>query len=239
MKILVTGGASGVGSVISTRLCQNPDHTVIATYANSEEKAVQLEEKFSNLQKWKCNFNSAEDIEKTCAMIAESDIDCIVNNAFTGLIKKHFHKLSSEQFDESFKSNILPVIKLTQASINVFRKKKFGKIITILSSAMIGSPPIGWSMYVAEKNYLLGLHRAWTSELKTKNITSNCISPSFMLTNLNKDVDERMIETMKAGHPLKEFLNPEEVAKSVEYIVEAAQHLNGSNIILNAAESVI
>ena len=239
MKILITGGASGLGRSIAETLCANKDNEVIITYANSKDKAESLEAQFSNCTKLKCNFRDAASIESTKAFITESEIDCIVNNAFTGIFKKHFYKIPGEEFTRSFEENIMPVIGLTQAAINVFRKKKYGKIINILSSAMFGNPPIGWSMYIAEKNYMYALHKCWAAELKTKNITSNCVSPTFMMTNLNKDTDERMITQMLNAHPLKEFLKPEEVAKSVEYLVGASQHVNGTNIIINAGENVI
>jgi len=239
MKILITGGASGLGRSITETLCANPDHDIIITYANSVDAAEALESKYSNCTKLQCNFRDPASVETAKEYIAEANIDCIVNNAFTGIFKTHFYKISKEAFSTSFEENILPVIGLTQAAINVFRKKKYGKIINILSSAMFGNPPIGWSMYIAEKNYLYALHKCWAAELKTKNITSNCISPTFMMTNLNKDTDERMLEQMLNAHPLKEFLKPEEVAKSVEYLVGASQHVNGTNIIINAAENVI
>ena len=36
-----------------------------------------------------------------------------------------------------FKENILPVVEITQSVITNFRKKKQGKIITVLTSALV------------------------------------------------------------------------------------------------------
>ena len=83
------------------------------------------------------------------------------------------------------------------------------------------------------------LSKSWNSEYVRYNITSNCISPDFMLTNLSADVDERLIEQMKKEHPLKQLLTPEEVAESVVFLVEAPQQLNGAHIVINAAKNVM
>jgi len=169
----------------------------------------------------------------------EENIDVLINNAFSGIKKEHFFKMDQAHFSTSFSENIIPVIRITQKAIGIFRKNRFGKIITILSSSILNKPPIGWSCYVAEKNYLLSLAKSWAIENSKFNITSNMISPSFMLTDLNKDTDERLLEDMRSKLPLQAFLKPEEVAESVRFLVYCTQQINGHNLIINQAENLI
>jgi hypothetical protein len=60
-----------------------------------------------------------------------------------------------------------------------------------------------------------------------------------MLTNLNKDTDERVLEELTRSHPLKRILSTTEVAESVKHLVTGSQHINGVNLIINAASDVI
>lgn len=239
MRILITGGASGLGREITLLLAQNKEHEILITVNNSVLKATELSSEHSNISFIKCNYTVQDDLNALFEKVALFKPQVLINNAFTGFQKKKFDKLPIESFQESFEKNISPVISLTQHCIKAFKKEKYGKIITILSSAILNHPPIGWSIYTAEKNYMLSLSKSWSTEYKSYNITSNSISPSFMMTNLNKDMDERVIENMINSHPLKELLPPLEVAKTVQFIIDASQHLNGTNIILNTAENVI
>lgn len=239
MNILITGGASGLGTAITECLCRNNNHKVYITYNKSEKKAKELESLFPNLKTLHCDFEKEHSIAGLLNKIDEYGIEVLINNAFTGLQTNYFHKMDPEYFIENFRKNILPVIKITQACILRFRKQKQGKIITILSSYIINKPPIGMSEYVAEKNYLLSLSKSWAVENAKFNITSNCISPSTLQTGLTQDTDERIIEEMINSHPLKKMLSLEEVAQTVEYFVSASQQVNGTNFIINAASDLI
>src|SRR5258706_348476 len=123
--------------------------------------------------------------------------------------------------------------------ISSFKKKKSGRIINILISAVTGAPPIGWSAYTAEKNYLLSLSNSWAQEYSKFNITSNCISPSFMLTALNKDVDERLIDEMKSSSPTGSLLSIDETAAAVAKIASASSDVNGRNFVISPGSDVI
>lgn len=165
MNILITGGASGVGLAITTNLAENTSHTIYFTYYHSKDIATQLENKYSNVKGISCDFKNTDDIQKLCDFIATINLDVLINNAFsTSIIKKHFHKLSKSDFQDGFQYNVLPVIQITQVAIGLFRKKKFGKIITILTSAIINKPPLGYSEYAAAKAYLACLSKSWASE---------------------------------------------------------------------------
>ena len=111
-------------------------------------------------------------------------------------------------------------IVITQEAIKYFRINKFGKIITILSS-FLDSPTIGSAIYVANKNYLKGLAKVWAVENVRFNITSNTISPSFMLTPHTLKMDERLKDQFKNN--TNELLTVENVS------VKISDFLDNSN----------
>ena len=239
MKVLVTGGASGLGEGITRKIAQNLAYKVYFTYLNSHEKADQIENEFSNTKGIRCDFKNQNDITNLCSRLKELDIDVLVNNAYHGdFIKSYFHKTDLSDFSSSFNDNVLPTVELSQAAINVFRKKKFGKIITISSAALVNVVPLGASVYAANKAYLEQLAKVWASENAKFNITSNIISPAFMLTSFTKSVDERLVEQIIDSHPLKKLLTVGEVADSVYFLIQATQQINGVNLIINAGSSL-
>ena len=239
MTILITGGASGLGCAITSALAVEKDVRLIITYNRSAEAAGKLANEFSDIRAVKCNFQHPDDLDRLMAVIEDEKIDVLVNNAFTGLRKEHFEKTEPELFLSSFEDNVLPAIRITQKAIGIFRKKKSGRIITVLSSAIINKPPVGWAAYVAEKNYLFSMAKSWAVENARFNITSNMVSPSFMLTDLNKDMDDRILEDSRSKLPLKKFLAPEETAEAVRFLVYCSPQINGHNIVINQAENLL
>lgn len=239
MKVIVTGGASGLGEAITRQLCAD-GHEVLFTYCNSGVKARTLTDENVNAHAVRCDFSNDQDIAELSEKILSFDPDGIVHNAISGKIPAiHFHKSDISVFSEGFKTNVLPVIRITQAALECFRKKKSGRIVTVLSSYVVGQPPIGLSAYVAEKNYLLSLTKSWAAEYARFGITANCVSPTFMRTPQNAEVDERVIETMIANHPLKRLLTPEEVAVSVARLLGSGPEINGTNQVINAGENAV
>jgi len=239
MNILITGGASGLGKAITTKLCQEPKNKVIFTYNSSLEEAQKIEEQFSNAKSFKLDFNSQENIHQFIDKMHELNLDVLVNNAITGYTQNYFHKMKIDVFLNSFRKNIMPVIQITQQFIKENRKKKSGKIITILTSAIINKPPLGWAEYVANKAYLKSLSKSWAIENSAFGITSNCISPSIMMTNLTKDIDKRLIEGMKESNPNKSLLNEYEVAEAVCFFTNTSSQINGTNLVINAASDLL
>lgn len=239
MTILITGGSSGLGAAITKLCCETfNDARIFFTYYSSQNAALLLQSKYLNSKAVFCDFKDSKSISSLCAIIENSSIDILINNAFTGLQQTYFHKLLPSSFLQSFNENILPVLQITQAFIISARKQKSGKIITVLSAYVENTPPSGLSKYIAEKNYLLAMHRSWAVENSAFKITSNCVSPGFMLTSLNKNTDERIVETMVSQHPLKALLEPSIVAETVITLIKSNSFLNGQNIFVNSSLSI-
>ncbi|MEJ7586598.1 MAG: SDR family oxidoreductase [Ferruginibacter sp.] len=239
MNILITGGASGLGEAITRRLAKESDTSIYFTYNGSLPNAKILENEFPNTTAIKCDFKNSSEVNSLKDKISTLDLDVLINNAYTGEpIKTYFHRIPPEDFSAEFSDNIIPAVILTQAVINNFRKKKRGKIITILTSFLLNTPPAGSAVYVANKAYLKSLVKSWATENVKFNITSNSVSPAFMLSNFTKDVDERVIEQMIESHPLKRILTTGEVAESVLFLVNASAQINAIDIILNAGTNI-
>ncbi len=239
MKILITGGASGLGEAITRLLGSDTTNQVYFTYNTSLANADKIKREIPNTFPIKCDYKNEEEVTVLCEIISEIAPDVLINNAYTGsFIASYFHKTGADDFLNGFKVNVLPTILITKAAINSFRKQKKGKIITILTSALINTPPMGTSIYVANKAYLEELTKVWATENAKFNITSNSISPAFMLTPFTSALDERLIDQIKEAHPQKKLLEPEEVARTVQFLCCAGNQLNGVNIVLNAGTSI-
>lgn len=234
MTILITGGASGLGEAITRLLAESVENKVYFTYNKSDKKALEIELQYKNTTSIKCDFSNEAELKSLLEKIEIMDLEALINNAHCSRINQvHFHKISRENFLNDFTQNVIPTILITQEVLKMFRKNKSGKIITILSSALANIPPLGYSVYVANKAYLEKLTKVWASENSKFNITSNSISPSFMQTAINDDVDERIVEEIINNSPQKKLLTCNEVADTVMFLLSASCHINGVDILMN------
>jgi 3-oxoacyl-[acyl-carrier protein] reductase len=235
MKILVTGGASGLGEAITKSFAADAADQVVFTYCNSEENSRRLENLYPNAKGIRCDFRNPEEVAMLAKKIIELDPDVLVNNAFSEPIhKQHFQKLPGAVFTRGFMHTVMPVIELSQAAVAAFRKKKAGKIITVLSSAILQKPPIGWSEYTAAKAYLQSICKSIAAENGAFNISSYAVSPSLLKTKLTSDIDERIMEEIALNSPLGRLLTTDEVADTIYRIAKTSDYASGSNIALNA-----
>jgi 3-oxoacyl-[acyl-carrier protein] reductase len=238
MKILITGGASGLGKSI-TRALAKENNTVYFTYSKSVAESKALEIEYSNTVAIHCDFSERESIKELAEKIAELDLDVIIHNAYSGeYLKTHFHKIEPLDFLVDFKVNVMPVIELTQAAIQSFRKKKSGKIITVLTSALVDVPPVGAAVYTSNKAYLQKLAQVWANENAKFNITSNSVSPSFMETAMTSSIDERVKEQIIENNPLKRLLTTGEVAETIRFLANDTTQINGKDFLVNAGDSI-
>ena len=221
MNILVTGGSSGLGKSIVEKLCSDKKNHIYFTYNNSIENSKNICYKYPNADAIKCDFTNNSELDKFLENFKNLNINILINNFYSWpknlllpgtFFTKNFHKIEASEFIDEFKNNIMPNIMITQEAIKHFRINKFGKIITILTS-VLDSPIIGSSIYVANKNYLKGLAKVWAVENVRFNITSNTISPSFMLTPHTLKMDERLKDQFKNN--TNELLTVENVSLKI------------------------
>lgn len=239
MHVLITGGASGLGHAITQRFASAGNYKIYFTFNKASEKAAQIERELPCTEGIACDFTNQKSLDNLLGRMSEMDLDILVNNALTGMRTKHFHQSDPADFLASFSDNVLPTLRITQQAIKEFRKKKCGRIITVLTSYLANCPPVGLSEYVANKAYLLSLSRSWAVENARFNITSNCISPAMMQTALTNSLDERQIEDIKNSIPLKRLLTTEEVADAIFFLAQASQQINGANLLVNGGVNVI
>lgn len=240
MNLLVTGGSSGLGKVIVEKLASDSNNTIYFTFNSHSEVAISMTNMYPNVIAWKCNFTDRTDLNNLCNIISDWELDVLINNAYAGKAQGiHFHKHSENDFLNSFEMNVLPVISITQKVLETFCRKKSGKIINILTTSIFNQPPIGYAIYAANKAYIHQLSKSWSKEYQKYGITSNCVSPDYMQTELTSDTDPRIVEQIRLGHPLKKLLTPDEVANCILFLVNTSSQLNGVNIPINAGKSIL
>lgn len=220
-KVLITGGATGIGKATALLLAKN-GYDVYITY-NSTEPNYEI-------KKIKCNLESIDEIKGTVEAVG--GVDVLVNNAGVSLIKM-INDVTPEDYEKICAVNERAVYFMSKYCALDMIKKQSGAIINI--SSMWGQ--VGAScetLYSMTKAGVIGFTKALAQELAPSSITVNCIAPGIIDTRMNSmfDADELAKEV-----PLGRLGTPEEIANAVlflaenKYITGQVLGINGGTVI--------
>ena len=239
MRILITGGSSGLGKSIVKKLSENKENAIFFTFNRSEESASKMCKENKNIKSIKCDFTIKKELDEFIENLKNLEIDILINNYYSWpenpllpgtFLNKNFHKIDEELFVDEFKRNVIPTVLITQEIIKLFRSKKNGKILTTLTS-FLNSPTIGSSIYLSNKNYLKSLCNVWAVENKKFNINSYYFSPSFMITGHTSKMDERLVDQMVSSSDSNKLMTVDHVSEKISDFLNSDE-LNGSNEII-------
>ena len=177
--IFITGASAGLGKA-TAKLFQSKGWNVIATMRNPEKETELTQLK--NITLLPMDVTDHEQIKTTAAKaISLHPIDVVFNNAGYGLMGA-MEVLSDEQILKQINTNLLGVLRVTQAFITHFREKKSGLFISTTSIGGLFGFPLH-SIYHATKFAIEGWSEGMSYELSLHNIGIKTIAPGGIATD--------------------------------------------------------
>lgn len=238
--ILVTGGSRGLGACLVDRLSVDDDSVVYFTYINSPEKASQTASKSNKIHEIKCDQQDEKQVKLCHKIIFEEHgkLDVLINNACSSFLPCDILSSGWDKFQKLLDTNLKGSYYHLREAAETMKIQGAGRIINILSSYVLSTPPEKISFYITAKYALLGLTRSAAVELAKYGITVNAVSPGMMDTDLTGYLPRRYLEAYVSRHPMKRMTTPSDMADVIEYLIsDGAKFLNGVNIPVNGGES--
>lgn len=227
-KAFVTGGSGGIGSAVCRELAR-AGYFVIVGYSSSAEKAEMLAAEIDG-KAAKIDLSDSASIISAAEKIGE--IDLLVNNAGVSEIDL-FTAVSLENRLRIMNVNLIGAMELTRLLLPSMINKKSGCIINI--SSMWGE--IGASCevdYSSSKAGLIGFTKALAKEVAPSGIRVNCVSPGFIMTEMNNRFSAEDLELIREEIPLGIFGKPRHIADTVAFLAsERAEYITGQIIGVN------
>lgn len=227
-KALVTGGSGGIGSAVCRMLSEN-NYMVYINYYSSEKKAQQLADDIKGIAV-KFDVSDRNDVNNAVKSIGH--IDLLVNNSGISEINT-FDSVSPENADRILNINLKGTLNCSRAVLPDMIRNKSGVIINI--SSMWGECGASCEVdYSASKAGVIGFTKALAKEVAPSGIRVNCISPGFILTDMNRNFSDEDLKLIKEDIPLGIFGIPENVADSVIFLAsEKASFITGQILGVN------
>jgi 3-hydroxybutyrate dehydrogenase len=227
-KVLVTGGTSGIGRSITERL-RAAGYEVV-TCARGASADV------------RCDVTDLAQVDAMFRKIGP--VDVLVNNV-GGAKSARFLEFSEQEWNEQLRLNFNSAVYCTQKFLPAMLERNWGRIVNIASTA--GKTGYLYvAPYVAAKHALIGFTRALALEVAPRGVTVNAVCPSFVDTPmLRKSIEQAAAKTGKSSeellkifqkrNPQKRFIQPEEVAAAVQFLIETPA-VNGQAVSICGGE---
>lgn len=239
---VVTGGGSGIGRAIATRLARDGAMVAILDVdASAAEEAAAFA---------RASGSAAEAVHVDVSYVRGcpglisglqarfGSVDILVNNAGVG-DGLHFEAVTEESFDRVFDVNVRGAFFLAQAAVPGMKKRGYGRIVNVSSLIAVRGAP-GNPHYAGSKAALLGFTRAWALELAPHGITVNAVVPALTPTPMAlAALGPEVLEARAHAVPMNRLGEPEDVAAVTSFLASAeASFVTGQVISPNGGEFV-
>ena len=131
-------------------------------------------------------------------------IDILINSAGRNIIKMT-EDMDDASWDAVLDLNLKANFVVIREVLKIMKKQKYGKIVNLSSmKSVFGVSDMGYSAYCASKGAINMLTKQIACEAASDNITVNAIAPTFIVTDINRQLfeDPSFRESLEARIPI-------------------------------------
>jgi 3-hydroxybutyrate dehydrogenase len=225
---LVTGGGTGIGAAIATRLAEAGARVTVV--GRRPELLQEVADGLSTAQAVPFDVTDEEEIETGLATATEEfgPIDILVNNAGAAE-SAPFERTTLDTWRAMLEVNLTGVFLMSRVVLPTMVERRWGRIVSIASTAGLKGYAYV-AAYCAAKHGVIGLTRSLALEVAQKGVTANAVCPGYTETDLLADSiaditektgvseDEAQAQLVESN-PQGRFVSPEEVAEVTAWLV--------------------
>lgn len=236
-KIVITGGASGIGLAITQKFANEGFQVFFLDYNLENGKKVENDLQYGNVHAkfLHVDISDLNQVQEAFKSLPEK-IDILVNNAGISHIG-NLESTKEEDLNALYEVNIKGVFTCAQAALPKLKANGGGSIINMCSVAATMGLPDRFA-YSMTKGAVLSMTLSIARDFVQDNIRCNCISPGrvhtpfvdgFLAKNYPGQ-EKEMFEKLAATQPIGRMGKPEEIAAMVYYLAsDEASFITGSN----------
>jgi meso-butanediol dehydrogenase/(S,S)-butanediol dehydrogenase/diacetyl reductase len=236
-KVLVTGGASGIGQATAARFLEEGcDVCVIDRDAGN--RALVARELPGLAAVIEADVSDTTQVRRAFeqAVGRMGAVDVLINNA--GISIRHgFLEITQDEWNAVVGVNLTGVFNTAQAAARHMMEKGSGVILNTASTAGTTGYP-HYADYGASKGGVIALTRAMALEL-APTVRVNAISPGYVLTPMQRaEYTDAMLAAVNRKIPLGRHAKPEEIAGLFAFLAsDDAAFATGQVYVMDGAET--
>ena len=231
-KILVTGASGGIGSEIVKKFV-SLGGDVLGT-GTKAEKLDLIKKQYQSIKVKKFDISEHSRIEEFVddVVLELEGLDVLINNAGTNVDNLSL-RMKEEEWKKVIDINLTSTFLLAKHAIKKMLKNKFGRVVNITS--VVGhTGNLGQSNYAAAKSGIIGMSKSLALEYAKKNITINCVSPGFIVSDMTMNIAEKVRLYLTSRIPMGKLGTGEDVSNCVAFLSsDQASYITGETIHVN------
>jgi meso-butanediol dehydrogenase / (S,S)-butanediol dehydrogenase / diacetyl reductase len=236
-RVLITGGASGIGAATAVRFLEEGAAVVVLDRDAKGRAQIQ-----SQLPKLAGTVDAdVSNLKQVQAAFAEAarlmgGVDVLINNA--GISIRHkFLDITPEEWDKTIAVNLTGVFYVAQTAARHMWARGSGVILQTASTNGVMGYPF-YADYNATKAGVIELTKSMALELAPK-VRVCAVAPGYVLTPMQRaEYTDEMLDAVNRKIPLGRHAKPEEIAALFAYLAsDDAAFVTGHVYTIDGAET--
>ena len=231
-NILITGASGGIGNALVKKFVTLGGN-VLGT-GTKAEKLDMIKKQCPNIKVKKFDISEHSRIEEFIdnAVLELGGLDVLINNAGTNVDNLSL-RMKDDEWKKVIDINLTSTFLLSKHAIKKMLKSKFGRIVNITS--IVGhTGNTGQSNYAASKAGIIGMSKRLATEYAKKDITVNCVSPGFIVSDMTMNIAEKVKLYLTSKIPMGKLGTGEDVSNCVAFLSsDQASYITGETMHVN------
>jgi meso-butanediol dehydrogenase/(S,S)-butanediol dehydrogenase/diacetyl reductase len=236
-RVLITGGASGIGAATAARFLEEGSAVVVLDRDTKGRKQIEaqlpklagtVDADVSNLKQVESAFAEA--------VRMMGGVDVLINNAGIS-IRHNFLDITPAEWDKIIAVNLTGVFYMAQTAAKHMWQQGSGAILqTASTNGLVGQP--FYADYNATKAGVIELTKSMALELAPK-VRVCAVAPGYVLTPMQRaEYTDEMLEEVNRKIPLRRHAEPEEIAALFAFLAsDDAAYITGHVYTIDGAET--
>ncbi|HKY16956.1 MAG TPA: SDR family NAD(P)-dependent oxidoreductase [Microthrixaceae bacterium] len=239
--IAITGAGGALGSAISQRLAAEPDTDLVLSDLSEATLAATvaaLGDPDGAVETTLADVSQFSDVEAVVATAVDrfGHLDVLISNAGVLATNGRIHNLTDEDWERSFRINVMGAVNGIRAAVGVMRPQGTGSIILTASVAGMTA----WSHsgpYCATKAAVIQTAKVAAVEYARDGIRVNCVCPGTFRSAIHEGLPPEALDPIAARHPLG-LGSATDIAGAYSYLAsDASRWTTGSAIVVDGGYS--
>ncbi len=239
---LITGASSDIGIALINRLYKDGDTFILQGTNNMHGLAPLCQKYKQSIFTYSVDMTDLDKVQIFINTVAQKHPvpTHIVHLPALKVINTKFKKFDEERFELDMNVQVNSAIKICKEFLPKMAKNKYGRVLFMLTSYILGMPPKNTTSYITVKSALEGLAKSLASDYASFGITVNCVMPSMIQTKFLSNTSDLIVQAAAEAHPMKRNATVDDVVPAMAFLLsDEASYITGVSLPITGGSAAI